>query len=718
MIPLIAALAFFFFLAKKEDVYTSDSTIFTGIASTYRISGDNNDGYKQLKIDMAIADLLIIIKSRETKKEIALSLLAQHIMLPGYNPAIISNENYDRLALIIPAAVRQKLKGANFAETLDKITRYCDADTENEISVLINSEDPIYSRAALSNVSVFQLQNSEMVRLEYSSGDPAISQQTLKFLDDIFIEKQKLLFATQPASVIGYFDTAAQKAYTRLQTAEQKLLAFNKSNNILDYDQQVTTTSDDKRSYTQKNNDLEIQYSGSVASLKEIESDLKKRGVSNLESQEIIRLRNQLADVNIEISNLEALGNSADAATSAKLSSLRKSANDLSAKIKQSIDDFYTNTHSSQGIPINDLLDQYIRTTMLVQQLKSQLEVMRRQNSGVAGEYNKLVPLGSEIRRIKREIELAQQDYLSHVEGLKQSKLTQENLELFSSQMKVLDPPYFPLSPSGNSKLPLLLLAAFIGTFLLTASIIIAAYLLDQSLQNPTMAAEVIGLPVIGVLPYPNITKRRQSLLRAQNSEQQLGKRVLLALHQKPLDSGAMVVGLLSSYSGEGKTYIARILVEQLNQYGIRNLVLTPHGHTQGLKENYRTTIYDPLDAVSPGNMLPELHEAAKRNVEVIIIEFPPLLEQTYPVSLLQQLDLALVVTRMGRIWQKSDKLTIEAIRKITKANLQVVLTNARTEFVLEYNGIHNQPIDLASVQTQQKRDRPKAEEFVVPEGF
>jgi hypothetical protein len=253
---------------------------------------------------------------------------------------------------------------------------------------------------------------------------------------------------------------------------------------------------------------------------------------------------------------------------------------------------------------------------------------------------------------------------------------------------------------------------------LLTASIIIAAYLLDRSLKNPTMAAEVIGLPVIGVLSYPNITKRRQSLMRAQNSEQQLGKRVLLALHQKPLDSGPMVVGLLSSYSGEGKTYVANVLVEQLNDYGIRNIVLTPHGYTEGLKENYRTTIYDPLDAVSPGNMLPELQDAAKRNAEVIIIEFPPLLEQAYPVSLLQQLDLALVVTRMGRTWQKSDNLTIEAIRKITKANLQVVLTNARIEFVKEYNGIHSQPIDIASVQSQQKRDRPKAEEYVVPEGF
>ena len=718
LIPLVAASGVYFFLSKKEDVYTSDSIIFTGIASTYRISGDNNDGYKQLKVDMAISDLLIIIKSRETKKEIALSLLAQHLTLPGYDPSIISNENFDRLQLLIPASVREKLKGASFSETLENVTRYCNTGSNNEVSKLIYGDDPIYSMNALAGISVYQLQGSEMVKLEYSSGDPAISQQTLKFLDDIFIQKQRQLFATQPASVIGYFDTAAQKAYSRLQAAEKRLLDFNRANNILDYDQQVTTTSDEKRNSIQKYNDLELQYSGSLATLKELENDLKKKGVSNLESQEIIRLRNQLADVSVQISNLESLGNKSDAETTNKIAKLRQSADELSGKIKQAIDSYYTNTHSSQGVPIKDLVDTYIKNTMLVQQLKSQLDVMRRQNSGVAGEYNKLVPLGSEIRKIKREIELAQQDYLSHTEGLKQSKLTQENLELFSSQMKVLDPPNFPDAPSNQTKLPLLLVAAFLGTFLLTASFIIGVYLLDQSLKNPTVATEIIGMPVISVLPRLKLRNSRRALLLADKAEKQLAKYILLSLNQKPAGSGPMLIGLLSSYSGEGKSFIANAIVKQLDECGVRTLVLVPRGHDQSLEENHTATTYDPIEAITPGSVIPELKSASIMTVEVIIIEFPALLEQTYPVSLLQQLDVALIAIRMGRTWQKSDKLLVEAIKKTTKTSVQVVLTNARREFVREYNGKHKPVPTTTSLSRKEKGKRSKSEEYIVPEGL
>ncbi len=104
--------------------------------------------------------------------------------------------------------------------------------------------------------------------------------------------------------------------------------------------------------------------------------------------------------------------------------------------------------------------------------------------------------------------------------------------------------------------------------------------------------------------------------------------------------------------------------------------------------------------------------------VEVVIIEFPALLEQTYPVSLLQQLDVALIAIRMGRTWQKSDKLLVEAIKKTTKTSVQVVLTNARREFVREYNGRHKPVATNTSLSRKEKRKQSKSEEYIVPEGL
>ena len=102
-LPLLAAIAVYVFLKSREDSYKSSSVLYTGIASSYKIEGGNNASDRQMKPEMALADMLIIINSRETKKEIALSLLAQHLMLNTYNPAVLGNENFDRLQKPPPA---------------------------------------------------------------------------------------------------------------------------------------------------------------------------------------------------------------------------------------------------------------------------------------------------------------------------------------------------------------------------------------------------------------------------------------------------------------------------------------------------------------------------------------------------------------------------------------------------------------------------------------
>ena len=708
LIPIATAAAIFFFLNRKENSYTSNSTIFTGLASTYRITGDNNEGDKQLRLDMAISDLLLILNSRETKKEVALRLVAQHLMLNGYDPAIVSNENYDRFKTLIPDTVRNQLKGATFDETLDRATRYSNANNKNEVYRLIHSSDPIYSIAALSNISSHQAKGSEIVYLEYSSADPAVSQQTLKFFDDVFIQKQKSLFATQTASVIGYFDTSVQKAYGRLQAAEQKLLAFNKANNILDYDQQVSSSTEGKQSAAQRYNDLELQYSGALTSLKTLENDLKKRGVSNLGSQEIIRLRNQLSDITNQITDLEALGNKLDEATLDKIAKLKVNATDISAKIKEAIDTYYTNTHSSQGVPVTNLIDEYVRSMLSAEQLKSQLDVLRRQNTNLSGEYNKLVPLGSEIRRIKREIEVAQQDYLAQIEGLKQSRLTQENHELSSLQVKVLDPPSFPGGASDKTKLPLLMLAGFLGALFLTASLIVAASLLDKTLKTPALAEQITGIPVLGVLPdlQVNGSKKRRAL--TERAEELLTRQVLFSFNQQQKNQKPFLVGILGTHSGEGKSFVSQSITRQLNEWGVKTELFLSEDHNTSLKDNH-TSFYDPLNALSPGSVIPQLETAGMAGVDMMVIEFPPVLEQNYPVSLLGQLDLVLIVVQSGRDWQKSDALVVAGISKLIKAPLRMVLTGAPAAYAKEYTGFQQKAVPELLRQEEKPKGWSKA---------
>jgi hypothetical protein len=221
-------------------------------------------------------------------------------------------------------------------------------------------------------------------------------------------------------------------------------------------------------------------------------------------------------------------------------------------------------------------------------------------------------------------------------------------------------------------------------------------------------------MPVISALPGPKKLGRRKAVLLADSAEKQLTKYVLLALNHKSAGSGPMLVGLLSSYSGEGKSLIADAIMRQLRELGVRAELLVPRDHKQDL-ERHATSTYDPMKALTPGSVISELNNNSIKSVDVVIVVFPALMEQTYPVSLLQRLDMALVALRMGRHWREADKQLLEAIKRNTKTTVQVVLTNAREEVVKEYVSVQDQEAGNVFPGGEEKRKRSNAE-YIVPE--
>lgn len=684
VVPVITAISIYFFTSSKEKQYTSTTAIFTGITSSLRIAGDNNANEK-VDYDVVFGNLLGIINSRDLRQEVALNLLATHLMLKNPDPAVLGKKNFDMLKVLLPDSARAKLVGNTFDETLANVTAAYKAGASNPVTQIINSSVPVYSLDALSKITVKQLNSSEIISLEYTSNDPAVSWSTLDTYNKVFFKKHNHLSARQTESVVSYFDTATQNAYNRLQQAEQKLFNFHQANNIIDYDQQATATSTEKTSTLEKYKDLQMQYAGAFSTLKTAEQNLKNRGVSNLQSQEIIQLRDQLSDVTDQITALEMFGKTETGVdNTAKLARLKQQSDEISNKIKETIDTYYNNTHSSQGVPIQTMLDEYVKNTTWVQQLKSQLDLLDKQNKNIADEYSKLVPLGAEMRKIKREVEIAEQDYLAQVEGLKQSKLTQENRELESSQLKVLDPPNFPGSNSG--KVLMMTLAGFIGALVFMMGGIVTKDLLDTSLKTPAIAAKMTGLPLIGVLPLKSEQKKNQLL--TSKAEDYLSRQILLEFNKKPLLQNTYLIGLFSGHTGEGKSSICNAMSEKLNSLGVRTMVLYPKPHSQKLNSESNFATYSPSKGLNPQTSITELAGKQVLDYDIVLIEFPAVLEKTFPVSVLQQLDLAMLVIKSDRKWQKADIAVFGNIQTQAKASMQVVLNGANDEYVADFIGV------------------------------
>lgn len=706
LIPAVTAVSVFLFARNQDKKYTSDTTIYTGITSGFKIEGDNNStvgGWNAAST--AFDNLLSLIDSRDTKEEVCLRLIATRLMegpaaaaeptsLVAYvksNWLHIKPKRTDEQVL---DSLRTELKGQTLKETTANVMAYYRANTRNPLYKLINSKSPRYSEKALANLVAYRLKDSDLLKMEYTTTNPELCRQTLEILTQVFIRKHRELFSGQNESVVGYFDKATKQAYNKLQAAEQKLLAFHQQHNIVDYDKQILTSTDEKQLTADKYNNLAMQYAGATSTLKSVEGSLSKRGGATLKSQEIIRLRNRLSDLSGQITELELLTQSNPSPeNTTKLASLKKQAEDVTTSIGNTVSSYYADSHSMQGVPAKDMLQDYSKSTLQVEDLKSQLNLMRQQKQAFSGEYNRLVPLGAEIRKIRREVEVAEKEYMSQMEGLKQSRLSQQNVEL-ASKLKVVDPPNLP-DKAGSSRLLLLLLGGLIGSFMFTGAGLVAADMLNTSLQKPSFVTKVTSFPVLGIIP--KTTNRSQKQLQdARRAEDQLARQLLLKLQQKPESEKPFLIGVLSSQSGEGKTAICNTLTNSLNSIKIKTVSLLPNDHAFQEWTGNNCLFYSPLQGLTQGVTVADLAGTRIYNNSVIIVEFPALLEATYPASLLQNLDLMLVAVRADRTWHQSDRTVFENIQAVTKAPLEIVLNGVLPEYVTEFIGARAKASGLA----------------------
>ncbi|MFT2009000.1 GumC family protein [Pontibacter sp. 13R65] len=693
----------YFFTEGQDDQYTSDTTIYTGIATGYNLGNVTESTAQYKAANNAFANLISIIDSRDIRKELGFRLLASHLMLKSYDASILKESTYNTLQEQIPASLKAKLVGASLEETAKNLSNYYHASKSNVIRDIIHSSDLAYSERAFKSILARRIGESDLLQISFTSNDAANSKNTLDLLTELVIRDHKKLFTAQSESVVDYFEKATEASFQKLKQAEENLLSFQKSNNIIDFNSQVGSTATEKNNLMGKYNDLEIDYAGALSTLNSLEQNLKDRGIPNLYSQEVLQLKNKLSKITTEIVQLELLNKGkSNTAQESRMAALKQEADELSKKMLGSVDKHYSNTHTIQGLPTAAMLTDWVKTTFLIEELKSKMSLINKQQAMYAREYEKLMPLGAENKMIIREVDMAEQEYLAQLDGLKQSKLNQQNFEIIS-QLKVIDPPYLPGGPITSLRIVITILGG-IAVMLLTLGFILTRAFLDQSLRKPSVAAKKIQYPIFGVLPETDASTPKQLQL-AQNAEDQLARQLILKMRQKNSTAGPFVVGVLSSMSGEGKTALCHTLASSLYAMGIETQVLYPENHKGQTVADVHSSFYAPLHGVLTDANIADLAGVGYLNNMVILVEFPALLEDTYPVSLLKHLDLVLLTVRSNRTWQQADKIMFENIQKVTTAPIETVLSAVQSDDAKEMVVVRPKHV----AQEQKALQAPKA---------
>ena len=606
----------------------------------------------------------------------------------------------DTIDLFVPDTnffIKANIDSTSFERTVRALKEYANKNDTNYIYKLLNYGNPHYSIKAISKIRPKRVQGSDLVSVTFATDDPGICKQTLIFTIFAFELNYRKLKENQTDHIIKYFEKRVRESAAQLQAAENRLLKFNQDNNIINYYEQTRHISDQKEQLDSRYYDEKMAFAAADSTINSLESQMKERlGVAKLNS-EIISYRDELSKITYKIA-INELNNSSDVKTINALKDLKQESDDIKKKINKGVSDLYNLQYSPEGVNSKDILSLWLNKMIEFDESKARLSALYERKKEFQRTYETFAPLGAKLARIEREIDVYEQQYLALLSSLNQAKLKQQNLE-FKSNIKTVDPAYFPLSPEGSTR-KLMIVASAIAGLILTLFMILLLEYFDDTIKSPKRAKTLTELELISA--YPRLVKRTKGINYQfiQNRLIEIGvlnMRSHLQKLEKENQEGPTLVLFFSTTITDGKSLLQEQMANKLRDIGHKTLSLNYQLQTYQPKffhkplesEDYftykidsRFFSYNKLEQLFSDSEAPDFNK-----YDFILLELPSIISHPYPPDLIRLFDFGINIVRANRTWKPADANALKSIQQFMNFIPTVLLNGANPEFMQELIG-------------------------------
>lgn len=391
-------------------------------------------------------------------------------------------------------------------------------------------------------------------------------------------------------------------------------------------------------------------------------------------SSDILNIRNKVVDLN---SRLILLQNEENQKNSTEIGKLNKEINQLKNELDDKVNNLFGESNSKEGITHKELAKIWIDNAIIADESKSRLPIYTNRLGEIESTYDLYAPLGSNLNKMERQIGIAEKEYLNHLASLSAARLREQNLTM-SSNLQVIDPPFFPTTALPNSRKLLVIGGAFAGLILII-SILIMLELLDQTIGSPERAFHLINKPIIA--GFPVITKKTQFLISNGVIDKMVGiavSKVHQYLREKPKNSKPFVLSFISTRSKEGKTYFITKIGDYFKSSDKRVLTILPdndeHKQTEIADVVYYPVGIKYIETENLSQLLPE--NIKIEDYDIVLIEFLNFFNQKSPIGLANECDLSIMVTKADRLWENSDNNALNYYTETFSKSIFVILNN------------------------------------------
>ena len=676
ILPLIALVVAWFLTRNMDRVYDANTTIYTGMITGYNIEGGT--GIAGGNAQTNITNLMLIIQTDRTIHEVALRLFARCMMYgnPNKDNNYILAEHYRQLYASVPPDVRGLINHNNEQATYTNLKAYEKPSQDNYLFGILNYHPYFGINNITSRLKVLQLDRSDIIDIGYSANDPGIAYNTLDILNDVFARQYQEIRFGETSKVIKFFEKEVARLYRVLSGAEDDLIRYNIEKGIINYGEQTKQLTVLDMQEQQAVNNQMMNYTTTKALMDYLERQLGNRAKVIRANREFTNQITDISRIQSRISNLKLMNSEggSEVESQIELAKAEKKLQEATNNVKDLTKDIEASTYSTEtGVKSNDMISKWLEQVLLLEKTKAEMEAQDVMRGKLDKQILYYAPIGATIQRKDRHISFIEGNYMEMLKALNAARLRQRNLQMNTATLRVLNPPMFPMNAQPTNRM-MILLGAFILTFVLTSMVFFIIELLDRTLRDRMRSERITKVPVMGCYPKEsNLRYRRYNKTINDMALRQLSKALLP--HFK--EGQQNVLNLLSTDAANGKSYLAQELENYWISIGLQVRRLTYD--EDFLAEDSRYILAKDVKDLCP-DIMPN---------EIAIIEYPNLDDNSISSALLNMGTVNLLVTRANRTWKDVDQKALKDLRsQLTDENtLFMYLTECQRYAVEEFVG-------------------------------
>ena len=675
ILPLIALIIAWFMTRHMERVYDANTTIYTGMITAYNLEGGTG-AVGNTKANMT--NLMLMITTDNTIHEVALRLFGRCMMYgnPNKDNNYISAEHFRQLSASVPAEVKALINHNSEQITYSNLKAYERPTQDNFLFGLVNYHRWFGINNITSRLKVVQLKGSDIIDIGYSANDAGITFNTLEILNDVFAKQYADLRYGETNNVIKFFEREVSRLYKILSDAEDDIIRYNVSKRIINYGEQTKIVSSQDGNQKVSDNNLLMNYTTSRALMDYLERQLGDRAKVIRANREFTNQITDISRIQSRISNLKLMSSEGgnEVESQMELAKAEKMLQDATEKMKDLTRDIEGSAYSTEtGLKASTLIGKWVEQVLLLEETKARMTAQDVMRERIDKEILYYAPIGATLNRKSRHIGFIEANYMEMLRALNSARLRQRNLQMTTATLRTLNPPMFPMNAQPTNRM-MILLGAFILTFVLTAMYFFIIELLDRTLRDRMRSELITKVPVMGCFPKESTLRyRRFNKTIADMALRQLSKALLP--HFK--EGQQNVLNLLSTDAGNGKSYLAQELENYWISIGLQVRRLTYD--EDFLAEDSRFIMAKGIKDICP-DIMPN---------EIAIIEYPNLDDNSISPALLNMGTINLLVTRANRTWKDVDQKALKELneRLEDKNTLFMYLTECQRYAVEEFVG-------------------------------